>query len=92
MHSPQDTTVGISHAEVMYKEAKHPKSFVYLDKADHLLTNEKDAFFAGKVWSDFIFRVHKANPKTSPGKCSCIFAEVVTIVYKYFGICRIVCT
>jgi putative redox protein len=49
MHSPQDTTVGISHAEVMYKEAKHPKSFVYLDKADHLLTNEKDAFYAGEV-------------------------------------------
>lgn len=49
MHSPQDTTVNITNAELLYKEAKHPKSFVSLDKADHLLNNRKDAFYAGEV-------------------------------------------
>lgn len=37
MHSPLDATVGISEAELIYKAAKHPKSFVSLDDADHLL-------------------------------------------------------
>ena len=49
MHSPQDTTVSISNAEVLYKAAKHPKSFVSLDGADHLLSNPADAEYAGKV-------------------------------------------
>ncbi len=49
MHSPGDNTVDITNAEMLYKEAKHPKSFVSLDKADHLLNNKKDAFYAGEV-------------------------------------------
>ncbi len=49
MHSPQDDTVSIKHAEVLYLEAKHPKSFISLDKADHLLKNKKDALYAGEV-------------------------------------------
>lgn len=43
MHSPIDTTVGISEAEKIYNDAKHPKSFVSLDNADHLVTNKEDA-------------------------------------------------
>lgn len=43
MHSPIDNTVAISEAEKIYKEAKHPKSFVSLDNADHLVTNKDDA-------------------------------------------------
>ncbi|WP_445382521.1 bifunctional alpha/beta hydrolase/OsmC family protein [Robiginitalea sp. IMCC43444] len=49
MHSPQDTTVSIRNAETLYKAAKHPKSFVSLDGADHLLSNSADAEYAGKV-------------------------------------------
>lgn len=37
LHSPIDETVSISHAKEIYNAAKHPKSFVSLDKADHLL-------------------------------------------------------
>lgn len=43
MHSPLDSTVKIAEAENIYKEAKHPKSFVSLDSADHLVSNKDDA-------------------------------------------------
>ena len=49
MHSPQDQIVGIKNAEVIYKAAMHPKSFVSLDGADHLLSNPRDAHYAGQV-------------------------------------------
>jgi uncharacterized OsmC-like protein/alpha/beta superfamily hydrolase len=53
-HSPIDNIVGIDHARRLFDMAKHPKSFVSLDMADHLLTNERDARYAGEVlavWS-----------------------------------------
>ena len=43
MHSPVDATVNIREAEKIYVEAKHPKSFVSLDDADHLLTRKADS-------------------------------------------------
>ena len=50
MHSPQDKTVSIKNAEQIYKAAFHPKSFVSLDGADHLLMNNKeDAVYVGEV-------------------------------------------
>ncbi|NQZ09449.1 MAG: OsmC family protein [Algicola sp.] len=42
-HSPLDATVSIEQAEKIYVAAKHPKSFVSLDQADHLLTNKADS-------------------------------------------------
>ncbi|MBD0776683.1 OsmC family protein [Maribacter sp. ANRC-HE7] len=47
LHSPQDTTVGIKNAEEIYKAAHHPKSFISLDGADHLLMNRKDSLYVG---------------------------------------------
>jgi len=49
MHSPQDSTVGIKNAEEIYKAAHHPKSFVSLDGADHLLSESKDSKYAGNL-------------------------------------------
>lgn len=49
MHSPQDNTVGIKNAEEIYLAARHPKSFVSLDGANHLLMNKKDSIYAGEV-------------------------------------------
>ncbi len=49
MHSPVDTIVGIENAERIYRAAKHPKSFVSLDTADHLLVREADARYAARV-------------------------------------------
>jgi putative redox protein len=49
LHSPVDEVVGIDHARRIYEAAKHPKSFVSLDDADHLLTRQRDARYAGEV-------------------------------------------
>lgn len=49
LHSPQDMVVEIANAEELYVAAKHPKSFVSLDGADHLLTKTKDSVYAGDV-------------------------------------------
>ncbi len=53
-HSPVDNIVGVDHARRLFDMAKHPKSFVSLDTADHLITNERDARYIGEVlavWS-----------------------------------------
>jgi len=49
MHSPQDTTVGIENAAMIYEHSWHPKSFVSLDHADHLLSDRNDSKYAGAV-------------------------------------------
>ncbi|MFT5736717.1 MAG: putative OsmC-like protein/alpha/beta superfamily hydrolase [Maribacter sp.] len=54
LHSPQDDTVGIKNAEELYVAAHHPKSFVSLDGADHLLMRKRDSLYAGQLiaaWS-----------------------------------------
>ncbi len=43
MHAPFDGVVPIENAERLYKTAHHPKSFVSLDDADHLLSKAKDS-------------------------------------------------
>ena len=48
-HSPLDATVGIENAAQIYAAAKHPKSFVSLDKADHLLQRREDATYVAAV-------------------------------------------
>lgn len=55
-HSPVDQTVGIDNAAHIYKLAKHPKSFISLDDADHLLTNEADAQYVGSVAAAWVDR------------------------------------
>lgn len=49
LHSPQDATVDVSNAKQIFEAARHPKSFLSLDGADHLLTREDDARFAADV-------------------------------------------
>lgn len=49
MHSPQDKTVDVENAGKIYNAAFHPKSFISLDGADHLLTNQADALYAGEM-------------------------------------------
>ncbi|WP_373083913.1 alpha/beta fold hydrolase [Sneathiella sp.] len=53
-HSPIDEIVGINNASNIFVAAKHPKSFISLDGADHLLTNHADASYVAEVigsWS-----------------------------------------
>jgi putative redox protein len=49
LHAPRDETVGIKNAQQIFGAAKHPKSFVSLDEADHLLTRRSDADFAAGI-------------------------------------------
>lgn len=56
LHSPIDNTVGIENAGEIYDAARHPKSFVSLDGADHLLTDPGDAEFAAATIAAFASR------------------------------------
>ena len=56
LHSPQDLIVGIENAAALYHKAHHPKSFISLDGADHLITNKKDAFYVAEVISSWVKR------------------------------------
>ena len=49
MHSPVDEQVDVENAALLFQAARHPKSFVSLDGADHLLTRDGDARWAGTV-------------------------------------------
>jgi putative redox protein len=55
LHSPTDDIVGIENASAIFLAAKHPKSFVSLADADHLLSKRSDAVYAAEViaaWSE----------------------------------------
>jgi len=55
MHSPTDNTVGIENASEIFRTARHPRSFVSLEGADHLLTGRNQANRAARIisaWAD----------------------------------------
>lgn len=56
MHSPQDRIVSVDNAINIYHLARPPKSFITLDGADHMLTNKKDALYAGQVIASWVSR------------------------------------
>jgi putative redox protein len=69
LHSPTDQTVGIENASSIFLAAKHPKSFVSLDTADHLLTRETDATYAADViatWASRYLAAEAAAPELEP--------------------------
>ena len=63
LHSPQDTIVGIDNAASIYQHARHPKSFMSLDGADHLLSNKNDSLYAGQVIGSWVSRYLKLEEK-----------------------------
>lgn len=56
MHAPLDDYVGVENASEIFLAARHPKSFVSLDNADHLLTRKRDAFYVGNVLNCWVER------------------------------------
>jgi uncharacterized OsmC-like protein/esterase/lipase len=63
-HSPQDDTVDIENARKLYEKAHHPKSFISLDGANHLLTNKEDSFYVGSMIASWANRyLEKAEEK-----------------------------
>ena len=68
LHSPTDDTVGIDNASRIFLAAKHPKSFVSLADADHLLTRRRDAHYAAHVIAAWAERyVEPADVTAQPG-------------------------
>lgn len=66
LHSPVDDTVGVENASQIFLAAKHPKSFVTLDDADHLLSRSKDAEYAAEVISAWAKRYLDIGKPAAP--------------------------
>jgi putative redox protein len=68
LHSPHDRIVSIDNAAKIFMAARHPKSFVSLDDADHLLTRAEDAAYAAEVLAAWASRyLEKAATEPVPG-------------------------
>jgi uncharacterized OsmC-like protein/esterase/lipase len=65
-HSPQDNIVGIDNAANIFKEARHPKSFVSLDGADHLLSKPADSVYIGNVIANWAKKYISFQDKEKP--------------------------
>ncbi len=65
MHAPLDAIVEIDNASTLFARAKHPKSFVSLDKADHLLSDESDSRYAGHVLAGWASRYLPPAPDSA---------------------------
>lgn len=77
LHSPIDNTVGIENAAEIFKTARHPKSFVSLDMADHLLSRSIDSEYAGEMiaaWS----RKYIAAPEPDTTRAGAADNRVIT--------------
>jgi putative redox protein len=71
MHSPRDAIVDIDNASKIFLAARHPKSFVSLDPADHLLLRREDAVYAAQLLAAWALRylpAPEALATAQPGK------------------------
>ncbi|MEM6940786.1 MAG: bifunctional alpha/beta hydrolase/OsmC family protein [Pseudomonadota bacterium] len=66
MHAPRDDVVGIDNATEIFLAAKHPKSFVTLDDADHLISEQSDAGYAADVIAAWASRYIDLRPPAPP--------------------------
>lgn len=68
MHAPRDATVGIENARLIFDAARHPKSFISLDSADHLLSDRADASYVASVlaaWAERYVAEVSEKPEVS---------------------------
>jgi len=66
LHAPRDALVGIDNATQIFTAARHPKSFVTLDDADHLLSRPEDAEYAASVIAAWAGRYLDLRPPAPP--------------------------
>lgn len=64
MHAPRDEIVGIDHAARIFEAARHPRSFISLDEADHLLSDRKQAEYVGRLIATWASRYVETESKT----------------------------
>jgi putative redox protein len=77
-HAPGDTIVGIDNASAIFLAAKHPRSFVSLDDADHLLTRAADGRYVGAVlaaWASRYLPARHADPRSPDGPRDIVFVR-----------------
>lgn len=81
-HSPVDDTVSIDEAAKIYSAARHPKSFISLDKADHLLSRREDSEYVCEViasWATRYLDLGDAKEEKSSGTAPAVAAGQVVI-------------
>ena len=79
LHSPIDKTVGIENAARIFQAARHPKSFISLDTADHLLTHFEDSLYAGSViaaWARKYVSASYADEAKREGQENRVIAQI----------------
>ncbi len=76
LHSPQDTIVGINNAKDIYNEAHHPKSFISLDGADHLLSSKADGEYVGAIIGQWLSRYISLPTKSNSSQEHQVIAEL----------------
>ena len=77
-HSPRDTYVSIDEAAIIYRAAKHPKSFISLDKADHLLSKAADSEYVATTIASWASRYLDLNQEDNmPDKPDLAHGEVL---------------
>lgn len=77
MHSPVDRIVAVEHARHIYEAARHPKSFVSLDQADHLLGRPRDSEYAAQVLAAWAGRYLPEAPDNGGSDLDLADGEVV---------------
>lgn len=91
-HGPRDQIVGIDNARILFEAAKHPKSFLSLDDADHLLTHRVDADYVASVVASWAARFLPAIEEQTSGEADVIvrgtsasFQQYVVAGRHHFG-------
>jgi putative redox protein len=85
-HSPVDDIVDIDHARRIFEAARHPKSFVSLDRADHLLTNPADAAYVADVIAAWASRyLDKPSPTVDVADLPVLDLPAGTVVVRERG-------
>jgi uncharacterized OsmC-like protein/fermentation-respiration switch protein FrsA (DUF1100 family) len=76
LHSPYDEVVGIDNATSIFGAARHPKSFISLDRADHLLTDRHDADYVADVVASWASRyTGRSEPLRSDAQPGAVVVE-----------------
>ncbi len=94
-HSPIDEIVSIDEAGKIYQAAKHPKSFVSLDKADHLLSKREDSQYVAAViaaWAGRYLSLHEIKAERSSGTAPAVTDGQVRVMAGASGLTQQIST
>ena len=86
MHAPLDAVVGIENASKIFLAAKHPKSFVSLDDADHLLSDANVAAYAARVIVAWVSKYLPADPPDAKVETGVLIRETMQGRYQNIAV------